>query len=68
MDPKNLETKLDQLKTSVDILILIEFCKLRTKRDDVREVFGTLDNNLFAKVNKIINPKEGNNLKAKKKK
>ncbi len=68
MDSKNLETKFDQLKTSVDILILIEFCKLRTKRDDVREVFGTLDNNLFAKVNKIINPKEGNNLKAKKKK
>ncbi len=68
MDTKNLEVKIDQLKTSVDILILIEFCKLQTKRDDVREVFGTLDNNLFAKVNKIINPKESSNLKTKKKK
>lgn len=68
MDTKNLEAKLDQLKTSVDVLILIEFCKLRAKRDDVREVFGTLDNNLFAKVNKIINPKESSDLKVKKKK
>lgn len=68
MDTKNLEAKIDQLKVSVDVLILIEFCRLRTKRDDVREVFGTLDNNLFVKVNKIINPKENNNLKARKKK
>jgi hypothetical protein len=57
MDTNSLEFKIDQLKTSLDILILIEFCKLRSKRDDVREVFGTLDNNLFAKVNKIINTK-----------
>lgn len=68
MDTKNLEAKIDQLKTSVDILILIEFCKLQTKRDDVRDVLGSLDNNLFAKVNKIINPKDSNNLKTKKKK
>jgi len=68
MDTKNLEAKIDQLKTSVDTLILIEFCKLRTKRDDVREVFGTLDNNLFAKVNKIINPKESSVQRAKPKK
>lgn len=68
MDTKDLEVKIDQLKISVDTLILIEFCKLRAKRYDVREVFGTLDNNLFAKVNKIINPKESNNEKAKKKK
>ena len=57
METKNLEDKVDQLKKSVDILILIELCKRGTKRDDVREVFGSLDNNLFAKVNKIINPK-----------
>jgi hypothetical protein len=57
MDTKNLETKIDQLKTSIDILILIEFCKRGASRDGVREVFGSLDNNLFSKVNKIINNK-----------
>lgn len=66
MDIKNLESKIDQLNKSVSILILIEFCKLRAKRDDVREVFRTLDNNLFAKINKIISPKEINNQKIKK--
>ncbi len=67
MDTKNLEIKIDELKTSVDILILIEFCKLQTKREEVREVLGSLDNNLFAKVNKIINPKNSKYQKATKK-
>lgn len=57
MDTKNLENKIDSLKTSLEILILIEFCKYGAKRDDVREVFGSLDNNLFARVNKIISSK-----------
>jgi hypothetical protein len=58
MDTKNLELKIDQLKNSIDILILIEFCKHGSKRDDVREALGSLDNNLFAKINKIINTKK----------
>ena len=57
MDVKKFENKIDLLITSVDILILIELCKHGAKRDDAREVFGSLDNNLFARVNKIINPK-----------
>ena len=47
--------QIEKLKASVDLLTLVELCKLGAKRDDVREVFGTLDNNLFAKVNRIIN-------------
>lgn len=58
MDTKNLEGKIDELQISIDTLILVEFLKRGAKRDDVREIFGSLDNNLFAKVNKIINPKE----------
>jgi len=57
MDPNNLEEKIDELKMSVDVLALIEFCKHGAKKDDVREIFGSLDNNLFSKVNKIINPR-----------
>jgi hypothetical protein len=53
MDDK-IDKKIDQLKSSVDLLTLVEFCKLGAKREDVREVFGTLDNNLFAKVNRIV--------------
>ena len=67
MDTKDLEIRIDELKASVDILILIEFCKLQTKRQDVREVLGSLDNNLFAKVNKIFNPKDSKDQKATKK-
>lgn len=63
-----MNSKLISLKHPWISFILIEFCKLGAKRDDVREVFGSLDNNLFAKVNKVINPKEGNNLKGKPKK
>jgi hypothetical protein len=53
MDDK-IGKKIDELKSSVDLLALIELCKLGATRGDVREVFGTLDNNLFAKVNTII--------------
>jgi len=53
MDNK-LDKKIEELKASVDLLSLIEFCKLGAKRDDVRKVFGTLDNNLFARVNRIV--------------
>jgi hypothetical protein len=53
MDNK-VDKKIDELKASIDLLTLIELCKLGAKRDDVREVFGALDNNLFAKVNRII--------------
>jgi hypothetical protein len=54
MDNK-IDQKIDELKSSVDLLTLIELCKLGAKRDDVREVRRALDNNLFAKVNRIVN-------------
>ncbi len=55
MDTKNLETKILALKNSVDTLILIELCKLKVKRDEVRAILGSLDNNLFSKINKVFN-------------
>jgi hypothetical protein len=55
---ETLEEKLAELKTSIDVLILIEFCKRGAKRDDVRDVLGSLDNNLFAKVNRIVNQRQ----------
>ncbi len=57
MDDK-IGKKIDELKSSVDLLALIELCKLGASRGDVREVFGTLDNNLFAKVNTIISKRK----------
>jgi hypothetical protein len=57
MDDK-IGKKIDELKSSVDLLALIELCKFGASRGDVREVFGTLDNNLFAKVNTIISKRK----------
>ena len=57
MDDK-IGKKIDELKSSVDLLALIELCKLGASRGDVREVFGTLDNNLFAKDNLIISKRK----------
>lgn len=55
MDTKNLETKIITLKNSIDILILIELCKLKVKRSQAREILGSLDNNAFSKINKVFN-------------
>ena len=55
MDTKNLETKIIALKNSVDMLILIELCRLKAKRSQVRDILGSLDNNAFSKINKIFN-------------
>ena len=54
MDTKTMEIKIDALKNTIETLILIEFSKSGAKRDDVREVLGTLDNNKFSRINKII--------------
>jgi hypothetical protein len=65
MDTKNLEARIDNLRHSVEILILIEFCRLNAKREQVREIMGSLDNNLFAKVNLIVNSNKKSNGKKK---
>lgn len=54
MDTKTIEAKLDNLKHSIETLILIELCKLRAKRGQARGVTGSLDNNSFSKINKIL--------------
>jgi hypothetical protein len=51
MDTKNLEDK-------IEILIVIDLLRSGASRDQVREVLGSLDNNKFAKINSIINPKK----------
>ncbi|MCA9352490.1 hypothetical protein KC866_03860 [Patescibacteria group bacterium] len=51
METKDLENKIDKL-------IMIELVKSGATRDQVREVLGTLNNNEFAKINSIINPKQ----------
>jgi hypothetical protein len=50
MDTKNLENKIEKM-------IIIELVKAGASRDQVREVLGTLNNNEFAKINPIFNPK-----------
>lgn len=57
MTSKNLEDKIDALKASLDTLILIELCKNGVKRDEAREILGSLGNSAFAKVNKVISNK-----------
>lgn len=57
MEEKNLEVKIEALKDSIDTLLLLEFAKCGAKRDDVRAVLGSLDNNLYSKINKIVKDK-----------
>ncbi|HXN63861.1 MAG TPA: hypothetical protein VN862_00905 [Candidatus Acidoferrales bacterium] len=59
MDTK-LEDRIEELKASIDVLILLELCKLGANREDVREALGKLDNNLFAKINRIVNQRNKN--------
>lgn len=54
MDTKSLEAKIDSLKNSIDKLILIELCKLKAKRNEARNILGSLDNNAFAEINKVL--------------
>ena len=57
MDTKNLEAKIGVLKDAVDLLILIELCKLGTTRDQARKILGGISNESFAKVNALFNNK-----------
>ena len=43
-----------ELKKSIDLLILIELCKGGANRNQVREIMGTADNNLVAKVRSAL--------------
>lgn len=53
-----LEEKMDALKYSVDLLILLEICKLGATRDQARKVLGSMSNEMFAQVNHLFNDKK----------
>lgn len=54
----NNEKLINDLKKSIDILIMIELCKLGATRDQSRTLLGKLDNNLFSKINMVVASKE----------
>lgn len=55
MDTKKLEYKIDLLNSTFEKLILIELCKSKISRNRAREILGSLDNNMFSKINKLFN-------------
>lgn len=50
----NNEKAINELKKSIDILIMIELCKQGATRDQSRLLLGKLDNNLFSKINLVV--------------
>jgi hypothetical protein len=52
---KDIEKVLSSIKKTIDSLILIELCKSGATRDQVRQLLGGLDNNLFSKISSIFN-------------
>lgn len=54
MNTDNLENKIDELKKSVDMLILIEIAKSGATRDQARKVLGSLSNKTFSRVSELF--------------
>lgn len=50
MGTNSLEGKIDDLKRSLEILILIEVAKSGATRDQARKALGSLDNNQYSKI------------------
>ena len=50
---KLTESKIDDLRKSIDLLVLIELCKMGANRDQARDILGALDNNTFSKVSLV---------------
>ena len=55
----NTETNLDDIKKSIDRLALIELCKSGATTQQIREVFGSIDNNLVSKIRKATKKGSG---------
>ena len=50
----NNQNPLIEIKKSLDLLILIELCKTKADRNQIREILGKADNNLISKINVLI--------------
>ncbi len=53
-DTKEIEKTLNNLKKSIDTLILLELCKLGAGAKEIRNILGGLDNNQFSAINAAI--------------
>ncbi len=54
MNSKSTEKAINDLKKTVEILILLEFCKLGATRKQIRNILGGLDNNFFSAINTVV--------------
>lgn len=52
---KNNEISLEDVKKSIDRLAIIELVKSGAKREQIREVMGSIDNNQLSKIKKAVN-------------
>lgn len=50
----NNQNLLVEIKKSLDLLILIELCKTKADRNQIRGILGKADNNLISKINMLI--------------
>lgn len=51
---KNSVVTLEEVKKSIDRLTIIELVKSGAKREQIREVMGSLDNNQLSKIKKAV--------------
>jgi uncharacterized protein YerC len=51
---KNSAVTLEEVKKSIDRLAIIELVKSGAKREQIREVMGSLDNDQLSKIKKAI--------------
>jgi len=58
----NDNTTLAELKKSIDLLVLIELCKSRATRDQIRDVMGSINNTTLAKVRASLKNNPGGEL------
>ena len=48
---------LHEIRDSLHLLLMIELSKAGANRDQVRELLGSMNNNLLAKVNAVVKSK-----------
>lgn len=54
---KSNSTTLEDVKKAIDRLTIIELVKSGAKREQIREVMGSLDNNQLSKIKKALSGK-----------
>lgn len=54
MNDTATEKAINNLKKSIDTLLLLELCKLGAGAKEIRNVLGSLDNNQFSAINAAI--------------